>query len=57
MHPKVVMCSHHVGHTEYGKVANPEQKATVPEVGIASADKQDKVEAGLPSNGWSKLVR
>lgn len=56
MHPKVVMCSHHVGHTEYGKVANSEEKTTVPDIGIASGDKQDKVESKLLKNSvwWSK---
>ena len=56
MHPKVVMCSHHVGHTEYGKVANSEEKATVPDIGIASGDKQDKVESKLLKDSvwWSK---
>jgi len=42
--------------TEYGKVANSEEKATVPDIGIASGDKQDKVESKLLKDSvwWSK---
>jgi len=56
MHPKVVMCSHHVGHTEYGEVANAEQKANIPQNGIAANKAKDKTETNSLKDGvwWSK---
>lgn len=35
MHPKVVMCSHHVGHWEHGLVFESTTKKTSPEEGLS----------------------
>jgi anaerobic selenocysteine-containing dehydrogenase len=53
MHGKVMMCSHHVGHTEHGMVARADDKISVPDEGTEAVENADK---DLKKNGvwWSK---
>ena len=37
MHPRVVMCSHHVGHTEHGAVGRAETSSSMPQAGRPEA--------------------
>ncbi|MDF1811714.1 MAG: molybdopterin dinucleotide binding domain-containing protein, partial [Verrucomicrobiales bacterium] len=48
MHPRVVMCSHHVGHWEHGAVGRSENATSAPEQGIA-----DRIEdKDIPDKIW-----
>jgi len=55
MHPKVMMCSHHVGHTEHGLVGQSGTEKTGPKEGMA-ADTDDLSKDKDLTNGvwWSK---
>ncbi len=54
MHRKVVMCSHHVGHSEHGSVGRAEETTSTPAEGIAKTP--DKMEQKALKGGlwWSK---
>ncbi len=52
MHPKVIACSHHVGHWEHGAVGRGENEASAsPAPGVAAADELP-ADRDLPSNVW-----
>jgi thiosulfate reductase/polysulfide reductase chain A len=53
MHPKVVACSHHVGHWEHGAVAAASATATTPAAGIGKTENADR-EAAPEKIWWSK---
>jgi len=54
MHPKVVACSHHVGHWEHGAVGSSKTKKTSPPEGMGGlGDKVDK-QARPDKIWWSK---
>jgi len=42
MHPKVVMCSHHVGHSEHGKVGRAEDTESGPKEGMTPDNLETK---------------
>ena len=51
MHPRVVMCSHHVGHWEHGAVGRGENKTSLPTEGLP--EKGDLPEdKDIPSKIW-----
>ena len=54
MHPKVMMCSHHVGHTEHGVVGQAEVSSSAPQNGVG--DNTENVEAKILKDGvwWAK---
>ncbi|MFG0316892.1 MAG: molybdopterin-dependent oxidoreductase, partial [Planctomycetota bacterium JB042] len=52
MHPKVIACSHHVGHWEHGAVGRAENAASAASApGVAAADELP-ADRDLPSNVW-----
>lgn len=54
MHPKVMMCSHHTGHSEHGAVARAEENPSAPKAGVTETP--DEIEAKTLKHGvwWSK---
>ncbi|MDF1859132.1 MAG: molybdopterin-dependent oxidoreductase [Verrucomicrobiales bacterium] len=51
VHPRVMACSHHVGHFEQGSVAKAENRKSAPEQGIDSESKAFK-DADIPDKLW-----
>lgn len=51
VHPRVMACSHHVGHFEQGSVARAESRKSAPKAGIDTKSKAFK-DADLPSKLW-----
>ncbi len=51
MHPKVVMCSHHVGHWEHGVVGNGKSEKTAPSEGLTETLADKDMMKGV---WWSK---
>lgn len=51
MHPRVVMCSHHVGHWEHGVVGQAKSEKTAPAEGITEALADHDLKKGV---WWSK---
>ena len=48
MHPRVMACSHHVGHTEQGRVARADAKQSAPQAGLNPDSTTNKeVDTGL----------
>ncbi len=53
MHPKVLACSHHVGHWEHGAVGSAQNHRTSPEAGIDETTSPDR-QAAPERIWWSK---
>jgi anaerobic selenocysteine-containing dehydrogenase len=51
VHPRVMACSHHVGHTEYGSVARAENRKSIPGQGI-DPESRAVEDADLPDKIW-----
>lgn len=54
MHSKVIMCSHHVGHSEHGSVGRAEEAKSTPAVGIAATPDEAETKALKGGLWWSK---
>jgi thiosulfate reductase/polysulfide reductase chain A len=52
MHEKVMMCSHHVGHTEHGVVARAETEKSAPAVGIETDESAFPSDKLLKKGVW-----